>query len=436
MILAVPPGNINEIKDVFEMENVEATVIGKFTNDRKLRLFYDGNKVADMDMDFLHNGLPDIRRKAVWKRPAYKEATFKSPAYLTQHLFKIISSWNVCSKEWVIRQYDHEVQGGSVLKPLVGAENDGPGDGAALRPLSNSDKGLILSCGINPRYGFIDPYWMAASNIDEALRQIIACGGDLSRVAILDNFCWGDTDKPETLGTLVRAAYGCYDMAKAFGVPFISGKDSLNNEYKIGRKTISIPGTLLISAIAVAEDVNKLLSMDAKEPGNLIYIAGITKNELGASHYLMLKGLVGNSVPQVEPKRAKILMEKLSRASEKGLIRAMHDCSEGGLAVAAAEMAFSGGLGMEIDLNNVPFEDDGRRDDVILFSESNSRFMVEVPKKNKAAFEAVIRGSAFGLIGEVRKATTFKVKGLSGKTVIEADIYKLKEAWQKPLSKW
>lgn len=436
MVLAVSPEKIGAIKEVFEMENVDATVIGKFTGDGKLRLFYEGNKVADIDMDFLHNGLPDIKRKAVWKKPSHKEAGFKSPPDLTPHLLKILSAWNVCSKEWIIRQYDHEVQGASVLKPLQGKENDGPGDGCALRPVLGSDRGIILSCGINPRYGLIDPYWMAASCIDEALRQVIACGGGLSRVAILDNFCWGNTDRPETLGTLVRAALGCYDTAKAYGVPFISGKDSLNNEYKAGRKTISIPPTLLISAIAVMEDVNKALSMDAKESGDLIYIAGTTKNELGGSHYLMLKGLIGNDVPATDPKPAKILMDRLSEANKRGLIRSMHDCSEGGLAVAAAETAFAGGLGMEIDLRKVPFAGGDKRDDAVLFSESNSRFIVEVRKEDRGKFEALLEGTDFGLIGKLNKDKAFKAKGLDGKTVINTDIHKLKAAWQKPFSKW
>ncbi len=436
MVLAVAPEKIDEIKKVFEMENVDATVIGKFTGDKKMRLFYEGNKVADIDMDFLHNGLPDIKRKAVWTKPSYKDIKFRLPSNLTPHLLKILSSWNVSSKEWIIRQYDHEVQGAGVLKPLQGEKNDGPGDGCVLKLIPASDKGIILSCGINPRYGLIDPYWMAASSIDEALRQVISCGGDLSRAAILDNFCWGSTNKPQTLGTLVRAALGCYDIAKAYGVPFISGKDSLNNEYKIGKKSISIPPTLLISAMAVMEDVNKALSMDAKESGNLIYIAGVTKNELGGSHYLMLKGLVGNDVPKVDPERAKSLMNKLSEANKKGLIRSMHDCSEGGIAVAAAEMAFAGGLSMEIDLKNVPCEDKHMRDDAILFSESNSRFLVEVRGENRKKFEAALKGSDFGLIGALKKGRSFKVKGLSGRTIIEEDIYKLKAAWQKPFSKW
>ncbi|MDP3789207.1 MAG: AIR synthase-related protein, partial [Candidatus Omnitrophota bacterium] len=219
-------------------------------------------------------------------------------------------------------------------------------------------------------------------------------------------------------------------------VPFISGKDSLNNEYKVGKKSISIPPTLLISAIAVMEDVNKALSMDAKESGNLIYIAGVTKNELGGSHYLMLNGLTGNDVPKDEPEKAKLLMDKLSEAAKKGLIRSMHDCSEGGLAVAAAEMAFAGGLGMEIDLKKVPFAGGDKRDDTVLFSESNSRFIVEVKKENRKRFEALLERTDFGFIGELKKGKAFKVKGLTGNTVIEANIYKLKAAWQEPFSKW
>lgn len=436
MILAVAAENIEKIKEIFAMENVEATVIGKFTSDKKLRLFYEGNKVADVDMEFLHHGLPDLKRIAVWKKPRYKDLDFDCPADLTPQLLKILSSWNICSKEWIIRQYDHEVQGTSVLKPLQGKENDGPGDGCVIRPVLDSDKGIILSCGINPRYGLIDPYWMAASAIDEALRQIISCGGDLSRVAILDNFCWGSTDKPDRLGTLVRAAFGCYDVAKVYGVPFISGKDSLNNEYKAGDKTISIPPTLLISAISVMKDVNRAVSMDAKESGDLIYIVGLTKDELGGSHYLMINSLIGNNVPKLEASKAKVLMETLSEANEKGLVRAIHDCSEGGLAVCAAEMAFSGGVGMEIILKNVPFRGETKRDDIVLFSESNSRFLVEVKKENRKQFESLLQGIDFGLIGEIKDADNFKVIGLFEKTIIDVDINELKQSWQKPFSQW
>jgi phosphoribosylformylglycinamidine synthase len=207
----------------------------------------------------------------------------------------------------VIHQYDHEVQGGSVLKPLVGRENDGPGDAAIIRPVLNSERGLIVANGINPKYGDIDPYWMAASAIDEALRQIIAVGGNLNRVALLDNFSWGNTSRPESLGALVRACQACYDMAVAYGTPFISGKDSLNNEFEFEGKTISIPDTLLISAISVMEDSNKAVSMDFKNAGDLIYIVGTTNNELGGSEYFRSLGFIGNNVPKVNPHRLKSL---------------------------------------------------------------------------------------------------------------------------------
>jgi len=232
MVLAVPPEKASELLTLFAREDVEAVVIGEFTDDKHLKLFYQGNRVCDLDMEFLHHGIPQVSRQATWTPPRHPEPDFACPDDLGEALLGILSSWNVCSKEWVIRQYDHEVQGASVLKPLVGKENDGPGDAAIIRPVLGSEMGAIVACGINPRYGEIDPYWMAASAIDEALRQIIAVGGDLSRIALLDNFCWGDVQEPEILGALVRAARACYDMALVYETPFISGKDSLYNEFE------------------------------------------------------------------------------------------------------------------------------------------------------------------------------------------------------------
>jgi phosphoribosylformylglycinamidine (FGAM) synthase-like enzyme len=353
----------------------------------------------------------------------------------------LLGHYDICSKEWVIRQYDHEVQGGSVLKPLVGLCNDGPSDAAVVRPLLDSNRGIIIANGINFRFGLIDPYWMAGSCIDEALRQIIAVGGSLEEVAILDNFCWGNPDKPDRLGSLVRAAYGCYDFAKDFGVPFISGKDSFYNEYTVKGKSLAIPGTLLISAIAVIKDVRKTVSMYAKCAGDLVYIVGETADELGGSHYYDILGAVGNSVPRVFPKRAKAIFEALSEASSSGLIEAMHDCSDGGLAVACAEMSFAGGLGMELFLKEVPCRgvpSTGRklqavRNDIVLFSESNSRFIVEVKKENQKRFESLMKDNPVGLIGCLSQNQGFKVHGLDAKICINTDIAALKEAWKKPL---
>ncbi len=427
MVLAVDPKKAGELKSLFEKENVEATTIGRFTSDRRLRLFYEGNPVCDMEMKFLHDGAPNIKRKATWRSPVFKEPRLKDKGGLTSDLIDLLSNLNIASKEWIIRQYDHEVQGGSVLKPLQGIENDGPGDACVTRPILSSKKGIILSCGINPDYGKIDPYWMAASVIDEALRQVVSVGGDINRAAILDNFCWGNTDKPDRLGSLVRAAFGCYDIAKGYGVPFISGKDSLNNEYAAAKKTISIPPTLLISCIAVMKDAAKAVTMDAKNVGNYIYLIGLTHDELGGSKYYKVKGFVGNNIPRVDPVYGKRVMTTLSRAIEKGLVKSCHDCSEGGLAVALAEMAFAGGLGMEIRLagshENLP-------DNVLLFSESNTRFIVEV--ENQKRFEGTMAGIPIWKLGRLAKDRHFKVFGQDKRLLVNAGIDSLKSAWQRP----
>jgi len=443
MVLSVPRENLKGLMDIFKKEDVEAVVVGCFTSNKRLKLRYHGNVVCDLDMEFLHNGIPRFERKALWLKPSHKECDRKRQGDPAQDLLKILSSWNVCSKEWVIRQYDHEVQGQSVLKPLVGVKDDGPGDASIIRPKFDSKKGIIISNGINPRYGMIDPYWMAGSSIDEALRQVIAVGGSLKKTALLDNFCWGNTDKPDRLGSLVRASFGCYDIASSYGVPFISGKDSLNNEYSAHGESIAIPGTLLISAISVMEDVTKAVTMDLKKEGNLIYAIGETKDEMGGSHYNFINNIIGNSVPTVDPAKGLKIFNRISRAVQLGLLRACHDLSEGGIAVALAEMAFAGGFGVEAYLEKVPYVAQGsrlkaqgeKRDDVILFSESNTRFIAEVRKKDKKAFENLMKGIPAGLIGEVSKEKDFKIYGLDGKKIIDIGIDKLKEAWQK-LLRW
>jgi len=433
MVLAVPPECVDELLALFESEDVEAAVIGEFTSDRRLQLFYHGNLVGDLDMEFLHHGRPQVYREAVWEPPRYTEPDFPPPSDLKSALLKILGSWNVCSKEWVIRQYDHEVQGASVLKPLVGKNNDGPGDAAIIRPVLDSEMGVIVANGINPRYGDIDPYWMAASAIDEALRQVIAVGGSLRRVALLDNFSWGNTDRPEMLGALVRAAQACYDMAIVYETPFISGKDSLYNEFQSEGRTISIPHTLLISTISVMEDVNRAISMEFKRAGDLVYIVGATQNELGGSEYFALYGAVGNNVPKVNPRQGKELMERLSVAAERGLVRACHDCSEGGIGVTVAEMAFAGGFGTVIHLKPVPLGEPMDRDDFILFSESNSRFLVEVATENRSDFEELMKGISLAVIGEVTKAEVLEIYGVGGGRIVNATLAELKEAWQKPM---
>jgi len=316
----------------------------------------------------------------------------------------------------------------------VGVSDDGPGDASVVAPNAHDTRGIVLSNGICPGYSDIDPYWMAASAIDEALRQIIAVGGDLDEVALLDNFCWGNVDKPEIVGALVRAAQACYDMAKVFGTPFISGKDSMNNEFRTDAGVISIPHTLLISAIGVIKDVTRCVTMDLKEPGNPVYILGETKDELGASEYFKLLGAIGNSVPTVDARVSKRTMKALARATKKRLVRAAHDLSEGGLAVAAAEMAFAGKRGLELNLKKLPVADDVKRDDTALFSQSNSRFLVEVAKAAEADFEKLMKNVAVARLGKVTDTGRLIVKGTKRGTAIDEDVAELKEAWKAPLA--
>jgi phosphoribosylformylglycinamidine synthase len=433
MVLAVPPGNWPILKALCASEDVEATEIGRFEETGRLRLFYQGQQVADLDMAFLHHGRPAVVRQATWQPPEAPAARPAAPkTNYTDDLFKILSSYNVCSKQWIIRQYDHEVQGGTVLKPLVGVHDDGPGDAAVVTPVLGSWVGLAVGCGINPRYGDLDPHWMAAAAVDEAVRNVVAVGADPARIALLDNFCWGNTDRPEVLGSLVRAAEACRDVALAYGMPFISGKDSLNNEFHAGGRNIAIPPTLLISALGRVPDVRRCVTMDLKEPGNLLFLVGETRDEMGGSHYHLVNQIEGGQVPRVDLQRAPQIFRGLFDAIQKGLVRACHDPSEGGLAVAVAEMAFAGGVGA--DLTDVRETSTSATDDVLLFSESTTRFVLEVAPANAETFRACFAsGVPVVQIGETVKQPRLRITGFGGEWVVWASLADLKEHWQKPL---
>jgi phosphoribosylformylglycinamidine synthase len=437
MVLAVPPENWPALRDLCAGEDVEATVLGEFRATGRLRLFYEGHQVADLDMQFLHHGRPPVVRKATWSPPAAKTdpSGAAAPADAGQTLLDILSSLDVCSKEWVIRQYDHEVQGGSVVKPLVGVANDGPSDAAVVTPVLGSRRGLAVGCGINPRYGDLDPYWMAASAIDEAVRNVVAVGADPARVALLDNFCWGNTDQPETLGSLVRAAEACRDVALAFGTPFVSGKDSLNNEFKAEGRQIAIPPTLLISALGQVPDVRRAVTSDLKQPGHLLCLVGLTRPELGGSHLHLVRGLSGGNVPRVDFDLAPRVFARLHAAIQNGLVRACHDLSEGGLAVAAAEMCFAGGLGATLDCGKVPVPAGVTPEaDWLLFAESNTRFLIEVSASAAEAATA-FADLPFAVIGVVTGAPELVINdSLSGRTLVKLPVAELKAAWQRPLA--
>lgn len=426
MVMAVPKENLEELMSFFRNENCEATVIGRFTSSGRLVVRYQGEVVCDLDLEFLFKGVPRVKRKASWNPPSEEEPSFPKPKDLMDVLMRILNDSNIASKEWVLRQYDHEVQARMVIKPLVGIHQDGPSDACVIKPLRDGWRGIVVSCGINPRY-HVHPYKMALSAIDEAIRNNVAVGG--RRIALLDNFSWGNPEREETLGALVEAVRGCYDGAVGFDTPFVSGKDSLYNEYRLPDGSYkSIPGTLLITAVGIIPDIRKAITMDFKEPGNPIYVIGLTRNELGGSYYYKVLGLTGGRVPGVNVKLAKPMMDRLVKAIDLGYVKACHDCSEGGLAVALAESSFAGALGAEVWLSKVP-ADGVNRDDKLMFSESNSRFIVEVLKEKAQSFERLMKGFPCRRVGIITAGETIVFHGLQD-DVYEKNIWELKKAWK------
>jgi phosphoribosylformylglycinamidine synthase len=440
MVLAVSEEKWPELQELCRLENVEVTDLGRFVDSGRLVLRYQGELVGDLSMDFLHEGRPTVVREASWTAPSERPIAPPSRRDFSGDFLALLGHWDVCSKEWIVRQYDHEVQARTVVKPLVGADDDGPGDASVVLPVRGSTRGLAVGCGINPRYGQIDPYAMAACVIDEAVRNCTAVGADPSRIAILDNFCWGNTERPETLGSLVRAAQACRDVSLAYRTPFISGKDSLNNEYTHDGRSLAIPPTLLISAIGIVPDIRAAVTMDLKAPGNVLYLLGLTRRELGGSLWAAVNGHEGGKVPQVDLARAPGLFRSLHDAMQQGLIRSCHDLSEGGLAVALAEMAMAGGLGATVSLDRVPCDDDAAEALVLLFSESLTRFVLEVTLDDCAQVERILGAFPLARLGEVRGSRgnapgsppCLAIES-DGSVIVDASLDELKEAWQKPL---
>ncbi|HVJ79523.1 MAG TPA: AIR synthase-related protein, partial [Planctomycetia bacterium] len=437
MVLAVPPEKWPELQALAAAEDVEAVSLGEFVATGKLKLSYEGHEVADLDMHFLHDGRPDILRRAVWDSPAVLR-TDADPAALTDLgvlLHKLLGRWNVASKEWIIRQYDHEVQGGSVIKPLVGIAEDGPSDAAVVTPVLGSRRGIAVGNGLQIGFGDLDPYRMAASAIDEAIRNVVAVGGDPDQICVLDNFCWGNTERPETFGSLCQAAFACRDMALDFGAPFISGKDSLNNEFAVKKgdtvERIVIPPTLLISSLAIVPDVRRAATMDLKAPGNVLLLVGETNpRECGGSQLAAETGMAGDAVPDVDAAAALASYRAIHRCLQSGLIRSCHDLSEGGLGVALAEMAFAGGVGAEIRLADVPVTR-AAAPERILFAESNSRLILEVEPANVARVKKELGASVHAEIGVTVEARTLKIIDANGSTLIDEPLEALKASWQK-----
>ena len=431
MVASVAPKNVKKTLAIFAAEGVEAVDLGEVTDTGKLELFIHGEQVADVEMHFLHDGVPRLKRPAVFVAPKETDVPLKMEKDLSRTLIALMGRPNIASKEWVIRQYDHEVQAGSIVKPLVGVNHDGPSDAAVVAPRPGEDRGVAVACGLNTNYCDVDAYHSTAANMEEALRNLVCVGAPIDKVAILDNFSWAKCTDPAVFGALVRACQACYDYAMYYGTPFISGKDSLSNEFTYQGKVIKIPHTLLITAMTVMPDVKKSITMDVKRPGDVVVIVGLTRNELGGSEYLGLINKTGGIIPKVDFALSKPVLTAVASLTAAGLVSAAHDCSEGGLGVSLAEMAFSGGFGMEIDANAIP-RDGVTTLDRALFSESQSRIVVTVPKSALHEVHQLLSGVPHAVIGTVVAAPILSIVGLGGK--VATDLALLKESWQAPLS--
>ncbi len=435
MSLSVPPECIDAFNQLAAKHAVESTVLGTFTDSGWLECYYEGKLIGSLDMTFLHDGVPRMELEARWEPPTLKPEVIVEDADLIDDLKGVLGALNVCSKETFVRMYDHEVLAQSVLKQFQGIDHDGPGDAGVLRPVPESHRGIAIACGICPKFSDIDTYHMMANAIDEAVRNLVAVGARMGAIAGLDNFCWPDPVQSEKtpdgaykLAQLVRCCDALYDTCVAYDIPLISGKDSMKNDYKIGDTKISIPPTVLFTAAAVLDDVRRVVSMDVKNPGDAVYVLGETRDELGGSEYLALRGQLGVHVPRVNPVAARRLYEALADAIAKGLVASCHDCSDGGLGVALAESAFAGGFGMDIDIRPIGLESNI----ATLFSESASRFVVTVPRDHAEAFETALAGLPVTRLGAVIPEEVFRLRGHNGARG-EAPLIDLKTAWQRPL---
>jgi len=439
MVLAVPPENWNTLRTLFANENVEAVALGTFTDDKRLTVAYHGEVVVSLDMEFLHDGAPKLRLKAEWDtnihRKRYREENLPVAAGgatrddIGGTLRALLAHPVIASKESVVRQYDHEVQGGSIVKPFMGAEKDGPTDAAVFRPKLSTWRGVAVSNGMNIELGKWDPYLMAKAAVDEAYRNLIAVGGGLKEAAILDNFCWGDQKNAHDLAALVRASEGAKEAALAYGLPFISGKDSFHNTWRAPDGQLhSIPPTLLISAIGVIDDVRQCLTSGLRGAENLLYVVGETRGETRGSIAAALWQDQSGKLPIVKLSESRSLYRKLQAGMKHKFVLSCHDLSDGGLAVAAAEMAFGSALGVEIEPPKKGFDLSS-----VLFNETPGRFLVEVAPANKEAFEQTIGLLFAERVGKTVKKPSVAIR-VDGNILFEETTRALKDLWKRSLA--
>ncbi|MEM4158611.1 MAG: AIR synthase-related protein [Candidatus Anstonellaceae archaeon] len=441
MTVAVPPSKAGDFVELARKHNVEVSDIGEFNSSGYLKVMYYDKTVLFLDLKFLHKGLPKLKLNAVFEKPQVANPIVKleEKENYNQDILELLSSLNICSRENVIRQYDHEVLGMSAIKPLCGKLADGPSDGAAIQPFYEENLGICIANGICPKYSEFDCYNMAQLAVDEAVRNYLAVGGDISHWAALDNFCWPDPLKSEKnldgekkLGQLVRANMGLAELATYYSLPLISGKDSMKNDYIFENIKLSILPTLLISVVGIIKDINKAITSDFKQEGDLIYILGKTYGEMRASEYSKLKSLPQEQLycPAVRKHESFSLYKKLAAAIKRGLINSCHDCSDGGLAITLAECCIGGKLGANIDLSILKNLLDLDYT-TLLFSESPSRFVVSINPKNKKEFEKILRGSFFACVGRV-EGSQLKIFSKE-KFLVNLEVEKMSEHFKKTL---
>lgn len=433
MTLAVPKEKWEKFYDLMERRGVEATVIGEFTKSGKCVVRFNNKTIMDIDMEFLHNGLPARAMSTRMPNIKLQISNIKEPKNYSKALIEMMGRLNIASYEFIPRQYDHIVQAGLVLPPIQGSGRV-LSDASVFRPVLQTKKGVILSQGLYPRYSEIDTYAMAAASIDTAIRNAVAAGGNPDYLAILDNFCWTDSNNPERLYQLKKAAQACYDYAVIYGTPYISGKDSMFNDFKgydaKGKPiTISILPTLLISAIGVIDDITTPVSLDTKNVGDLVYVLGETCDEIGGSEYTAMFDTIGENVPQVNGEKNKKLYNALYQAIQKGLVASSMSVTRGGLGVTLAKKAIGGMLGLEINLKDLP--GNISRNDFALFSESQGRIVVSISPSNKKAFEEIMKGNAFAEIGKVTKTRSITIKGIDGKIIVKTPLASLVKSYRE-----
>ncbi len=438
MTLSVPKSKWRKFEKLLKSRGVEAWVIGEFNKSGKCVVKYKGKTVMDLDLEFLHNGLPKRQQLTTYNLQLTEEPNIPVPKDLTKTFLGMLDRLNITSYDFISTQYDHTVQGTAVTYPVQGKGRVNS-EAHVVKPVYESDKGLVLSQGMYPSYSEIDPYNMAASSIDTAVKNAIVAGADPGKIALLDNFCWCSSNEPKRLGQLINACRAVYDVAVAYGTPYISGKDSMFNDFKgydeKGKEIkISIPPTLLISSIGITENVMDAVTIDFKMEGDLIYVLGETFDEAGGSEYFKSLGALGNTTPKVDTTKNLKLYKAYAKALKQGLIVSGIGINIGGLGVALAKSALAGDVGVDINLKDLPGK--VSREDLALYSQSQGRILVSINPKNKSKFEQTLKGNALSEIGKVTKGGQIKIKGLKGNLIVDTKVDEALRNYKRRFKDW